>query len=249
MTKPLKCDLHVHTKFSFDSVAPMERYAARAVQLGLDAVCFTDHIDINSRRNTFATFAFDQRLKEFERVKKLFADKVTLLLGFEMGEPHLHPKETAFLRSLKPDMIIGSVHDPDVLEGIAGRREYERVYDRIVRDMVQNGDLDVLGHVNVLRKWHSDFEDDFDYVCGTLKKCVERGIVPEINTSSMRQSAPPMPTLAEIARYAEFGGKYVTVNSDAHTVDQLDEFSSVRADLPRGVEPCCFVGGKLQTKL
>lgn len=247
--KQLKCDLHVHTNFSFDSVATMEQYAMRAVELGLDAVCFTDHIDINSHRNTFKNFPFDERLRQFERVKKQFEGKVLLLQGYELGEPHLHPKETAFLRSLQPDLIIGSVHDATVLDGITDRRSYERAYDRCVRDMTADGDFDVLGHVDALRKWHADYVEDFPYVCDTLALCARRGIVPEINTSSMRNGAPPMPTLDAIDYYARCGGKYVCVNSDAHTVLQLDEFPAVRNSLPQNVLPCCFVGGKLTLKL
>lgn len=245
----LKCDLHVHTEYSFDSNVPMERYASRAVELGLDAVCFTDHIDINDHYDTFKNFPFDARQREFERVKKQFEGRVLLLIGFEMGEPHLHPRETAFLRSLHPDMIIGSVHNPTALDGIADRRAYERAYDRLVRDMVADGDFDVLGHVDVLRKWHDDYAEDFDYVCGTLELCARRGKVPEINTSSMRASGmPPMPSLDAVCHYVAAGGRYVTVNSDAHTLFQLDEFPSVRRSLPDGAQLCYFEGGQLVTK-
>lgn len=248
--KQLKCDLHVHTNFSSDSSVTMEQYALRAVELGLDAVCFTDHVDINGTRNTFASFPFDERLRQFERVKKQFEGKVLLLQGYEVGEPHLHPKETAFLRSLRPDMLIGSVHDPIVLTGIADRREYERAYDRCVRQMVADGDFDVLGHVDALRKWHADYVEDFDYVCGTLELCAKRGIVPEVNTSSVRREGDlPMPSLEAVSAYVACGGKYVCVNSDAHAVEQLGRLPDMRASLPRGAHLCCFVGGKLITRL
>lgn len=250
MTKQLKCDLHVHTNYSFDSNVTMEQYARRAAELGLDAICFTDHIDINSHRNTFATFRFDERLREFERVKKQFEGQVTLLLGFEMGEPHLHPRETAFLRSLKPDLIIGSVHDATALDGIADRRAYERAYDRLVRQMTEDGDFDVLGHADVLRKWNDDYVEDFEFLCGTLSQCVKRGIVPEVNTSSMRKKGvPTMPSAEAVAYYVSCGGRYVCVNSDAHVLSQLDEFPLVRSSLPEGAELCCFVGGKLCVEL
>ena len=245
----LRCDLHVHTDYSFDANVTMEQYARRAVELGLDAICFTDHIDINNHRNTFRGFRFDERLNEFLRVKKQFEGRILLLQGYEVGEPHLHPAETAFLRSLQPDLIIGSVHDAAVLDGITDRRSYERAYDRCVRDMVSDGDFDVLGHVDVLRKWHDDYEEDFEYVCGTLAKCAERGIVPEVNTSSMRRvGVPPMPTMEAVARYVSCGGKYVAVNSDAHTLSQLDEFPSVRSQLPHGAELCYFVKGVLHSE-
>ena len=38
-------DYHVHTKFSDDSVYPMEDVVKDAIELGLDEICFTDHVD------------------------------------------------------------------------------------------------------------------------------------------------------------------------------------------------------------
>ena len=38
-------DYHLHCEFSDDSVTPMERQIARAEELGLDEICFTDHVD------------------------------------------------------------------------------------------------------------------------------------------------------------------------------------------------------------
>ena len=250
MTQKLyKCDLHIHTNYSFDSKVTMEQYALRAIELGLDAICFTDHIDINKHYNTFAGFDFDGRLKEFEQIKKRFGDKLLLLLGFEMGEPHLHPKETAFLRSLKPDMIIGSIHHPMDYEQNTNvsRREYERIYDRYVRQMVADGDLDILGHMDMPKKYHQDYVEDFPYICDTLKMCVKRNIVPEINTSSLRSGATTtMPSFDAIRYYQSVGGKYVALNSDSHSVASLGDGVELLDKLPKGIETCCFVQGKTQ---
>ena len=244
-----KCDLHIHTNYSFDSQVTMEEYTLKAIELGLDAICFTDHIDINRHYNTFATFDFDGRIKEFEQIKRRFGNKLLLLLGFEMGEPHLHPKETEFLRSLKPDLIIGSVHQPlDYEENTkVSRREYERIYDRYVRQMVENGDFDVLGHIDMPKKYHDDYVEDFDYVCQTLKICVRRNIVPEINTSSVRSGAnTTMPSFEAIKYYQSVGGKYVTLNSDSHSVTSLGDVVQLLDKLPEGIEQCYFVKGRIK---
>lgn len=237
--KRLRCDLHVHTNYSFDSVEPMELYVLRALDVGLDAICFTDHIDINSHYNTFATFDFDGRLKEFEQIKKRYGDKLQLFIGFEMGEPHLHPKETAFLRSLKPDIIIGSIHHALDYEPRVNVTRYqsERIYDRYVRQMVEEGDFDVLGHLDMLKKYHPDYVEDFDHVCKTLEICVARNIIPEINTSSLRNgAADPMPSLRAIEYYKSVGGRYVAVNSDSHSVQTLGDGVPLQDKLPAGIE-------------
>ncbi len=41
----IRSDNHVHTSFSTDSDTPMEAMVQRGIELGLDSVCFTDHID------------------------------------------------------------------------------------------------------------------------------------------------------------------------------------------------------------
>jgi len=42
---PYLADYHVHTLFSDDSDCPMDRMLERAVQLGLDEIAFTEHVD------------------------------------------------------------------------------------------------------------------------------------------------------------------------------------------------------------
>lgn len=38
-------DYHVHCEFSDDSVYPMEDVVRDAIGLGLEEICFTDHVD------------------------------------------------------------------------------------------------------------------------------------------------------------------------------------------------------------
>ena len=38
-------DYHVHTEFSDDSVYPMEDVIRDALQMGMDEICITDHVD------------------------------------------------------------------------------------------------------------------------------------------------------------------------------------------------------------
>ena len=249
-SKILRCDLHVHTNFSFDSVATMEQYAEQALAVGADVICFTDHIDVNRRYNTFEGFKFERRREEFCRVRDKYCDRVKLLYGFEIGEPHLHPDVMERVYATQPDMIIGSVHDPLGHLGIdewLSRRDYERYYNVCVREMVERGGFDVLGHADMPKKYHDDYIEDVDYIAETLRLCVQKGIVPEINTSSLRSGAKDtMPSLNAIEQYAKFGGKFVAINSDSHTPDSLcHAFDETRSKLPKGVAPCYFENRKI----
>ena len=42
-------DCHMHSFFSSDSEAPTEEMVKRAVELGLPAICLTDHYDMDYR--------------------------------------------------------------------------------------------------------------------------------------------------------------------------------------------------------
>ncbi len=44
-------DYHVHTEFSDDSVYPMEQVVKDGISLGLDELCFTDHVDYGIKRD------------------------------------------------------------------------------------------------------------------------------------------------------------------------------------------------------
>ena len=249
--KTMRCDLHMHTDFSFDSVATMEQYVLQALKVGADVICFTDHIDVNKHYDTFRDFRFEQRKEEFARVKDKYGDKVKLLYGFEIGEPHLHPEVMEKVYAQSPDMIIGSVHHPldylDVDHEVS-RREYERIYNECVRQMVECGGFDVLGHADMPKKYHDDYVEDLNYICETLRLCVEKGIVPEINTSSLRKigATSTMPSLEAIEHYAKCGGKFVTINSDSHTPNSLCyAFDETHAKLPKGVALCYFENRKI----
>jgi histidinol-phosphatase (PHP family) len=44
-------DYHLHSEFSDDSKELMERQVEKAIKLGLDEICFTDHVDYGIKRD------------------------------------------------------------------------------------------------------------------------------------------------------------------------------------------------------
>ncbi len=248
MKKQLVCDLHTHTHYSFDAHQSMATFAEQAVKVGVDVICFTDHIECG-QLNTFDEFAFEQRQKELEQTRKLYQGKVTILCGFEISEPHMHQKELAFLRTLNPDMIIGSVHYPMQYQPQnvwVDRKTYEKVYNQCVRDMVECGGFDVLGHIDLPKRYHNDYVEDVEFIKQTLKLCAQKGIVPEINTSSLRSGCDEsMASFSQVDYYAGCGGKYVTTSSDSHTVDTLGYKIREVMNAVQGVQFCYFVNGKI----
>lgn len=78
-------------------------------------------------------------------------------------------------------MIIGSVHYPAsyLPERHYTNYEYQRLYDKFVSDMVSDGDFDVLGHMDLPKRYHDDYVEDAETLCKTLRVCLQRGIVPK----------------------------------------------------------------------
>lgn len=243
-------DLHVHTSYSMDSNADMEAYVRTAIDRGIDALCFTDHIECGNMFHSFSTFDYAGRAELFNTLKARYGNHIKLLLGVEFGEPHLWPKELQFIHTLGLDMIIGSIHHPMDLQlnNPQGQPNsyYEKMYGEYVLDMVNHGGFDVVGHIDMPKRYNAGYTANIEQLQQILRLCVERDLVPEMNTSSVRQKGlEPMPDIDMIAYYRSVGGVYVTVNSDSHFVaDVGSDITSTIARLPRGIKRCYYENRK-----
>jgi len=128
----LPADNHVHSEWSWDALnGSMERTCARAVDLGLPAIAFTEHLDHTAW--TVALDAVDENdylaslaapdglltppefnssgyLEAIERCRERFPS-LRILSGLEMGEPHWHAGAVAkVLGSGRFDRVLGSLH-------------------------------------------------------------------------------------------------------------------------------------------
>ena len=43
----MTADCHMHTNFSTDSETPIEEQVEQAIRLGMEHICFTDHMDMD----------------------------------------------------------------------------------------------------------------------------------------------------------------------------------------------------------
>ncbi|WP_250002835.1 PHP domain-containing protein [Actinoplanes sp. M2I2] len=128
----LPADSHVHSEWSWDTwVGDMEGTCARAVEIGLPAVAFTEHVDhvvwtadrgtLEASREVraFADAAGRVRAPVFdaagylagvERCRERFPG-LRVLSGVEIGEPHLHAEAVArILGAGRFDRVLGSLH-------------------------------------------------------------------------------------------------------------------------------------------
>jgi histidinol-phosphatase (PHP family) len=129
---PLPPDSHVHSEWSWDTpVGDMERSCVRAVELGLPAIAFTEHLDhtvwriasdgpyVSDRLTALADAGgmltppvFDAAgyLAAVERCRERFPE-LRILSGLELGEPHRHADQIArVLAAGRFDRLLGSLH-------------------------------------------------------------------------------------------------------------------------------------------
>lgn len=109
--KNLHCtaDYHMHSAFSDDSQAPMEDMILRAVALGLDEICFTEHVDYGVK--TVVNCDYPAYFAELERLQAKYRDQIAIRRGIEFGvQLETIPLYEADARSGDFDFILLSNH-------------------------------------------------------------------------------------------------------------------------------------------
>ncbi|WP_432562887.1 PHP domain-containing protein [Kineococcus sp. SYSU DK003] len=128
---PLPSDDHVHSQFSWDAVTgDLEGTCRRAVDLGLPAVSFTEHVDLQAwsappggwnwpagvrgtidghGRFLAAPLEVEVYVAEVARCRELFPG-LTIRLGIELDAGHRHPREVGELLRTGFERVVGSVH-------------------------------------------------------------------------------------------------------------------------------------------
>lgn len=238
-------DYHIHTSFSCDSQADMDAVCRAALARGLREIAFTDHVDFGPA-DPPDYFRPAEYFAAIEGCRERYGDRLTIRAGVEVGEPHLFDKQArAALAQGRVDLIIGSAHYADGLQ-VAWeapffeqplRQAYEAYFLQVVR-VAAEGDFDVLGHLDLVKRDAHKFGKPYDgpepyadMIRTTLRSLVERGKGLEINTSPLRRGlGEPCPSLQILRWYRELGGEIITIGSDAHTQD------AVGADFETAIE-------------
>ena len=122
-----RIDYHVHTAFSPDCDTPMAAQVARAAELGLDELCFTDHLELGLKQWIGHETDFEACRRACEELRRSPGAPV-LRFGAEAGiscTPEEFERLTAILRGSRFDFVIASAHvvgdtnpmEPDFFEG------------------------------------------------------------------------------------------------------------------------------------
>lgn len=227
-------DNHVHTQWSWDtaSASSMRLACARAAELGLPGLAFTEHVDftdwILADGRRVAPLDVEGYQADIARCRDEFPE-LRILSGIEAGEPHRFPAEVgAVLASGDFQRVLGSLHGIDVDGTLAaiGSRLFARIdpHDLMRRYFAELAVLvdgssvfNVLAHCDYPRRYwptdrvgpyrDADFEEEYRTVFRAL---ASSGRALEINTRS------PMASVAQMTWWWDEGGDAVSFGSDAH---------------------------------
>ena len=178
----MRVDYHVHTEFSDDSDYAMEQVIKDAITMGLDEICFTDHVDYGVKKDwdepggmiyrkggvgepgkmPVANVDYPVYYETFKNLSVLYNKDITLKLGLELGMQIHTIKQYEKLFARYPfDFIILSVHEVENKEfwnqefqqGRTQKEYNERYYEELLY-LVQNyHDYSVLGHMDLITRY------------------------------------------------------------------------------------------------
>jgi len=227
--KNLICDMHVHSKYSCDSDIELEAYCLGAIQKGIHAICFTEHIDYNVNDYGYGYYNSQEFFNTFSYLKEKYKSTLTILCGIEFAEPHLYQDKFLEYSKLPYDYILGSIHfwykdmfpTRMIKAEVSAKVCYEYYWNEVLA-AVNIGGFDALAHIDFPKRYYNQLIINTDKLHEICNKMVQNNICLEINTSSLRKNViESMPDKEILSMYKSCGGKYITIGSDAHNVDEL----------------------------
>lgn len=248
-------DIHLHSDFSGDSNTPMEEMVLHAIRIGLERICFTDHIDYDypiMADGTLFEFDVDKYLLKIERLQAKYGDRIRILKGLELGlKTNILPKLDQLMENRRFDFIIGSSHIvfdkdpyyPDYWENISVHEGLMQYFQNIIDTAKAFDNFDTYGHIDYIIRYipavknklapvsdfysYAKYADILDEVLTTI---ITAGKALEVNTAGYKYGlGQPNPNGDIIKRYFELGGKFVTIGSDGHVPEHMAyDFEKVR---------------------
>ena len=175
-------DYHVHTSYSDDSEYLMEDVVRDAISLGMEEICFTDHVDYGIKRDwddpqgivyrkggpgepermALANVDYPRYAAEITSRQSKFRGRITIRMGLEFGmQQHTVPQYEKLFASYPFDFIILSVHQVEDKEFWTqdfqrGRTQEEynlRYYEEILALVRRYHDYSVLGHLDLISRY------------------------------------------------------------------------------------------------
>ena len=252
-------DQHVHSHHSFDCQTEPADNIRQAIAAGLSGISFTEHFDTHPEEWPTCRYDNHSYSATITDLRRRFADTLFIGQGIEVCyQPERMDFILDFLEQHDFDVVLLSVHWAgdkafhrrhhwaELTVPQVSRLYFQTVLEatRLARDLHRpNGKrvFDILGHLDFIKRYTHRFRETEDVINGQeelidqiLTTCLEADLIPEINTSTRRTGlSESMPGSTIVRRYADLGGRAVSLGSDAHSAADVGaDFDCLCAHLP-----------------
>lgn len=231
----LPADLHVHSTCSADGRSSIEQMCEAAIEIGLGAICFTDHWDFDEQDPGYGRFDYEQYTELVEAARAKYASRLVVFKGVEIDyQQRFEGDVREALVDKLFDHVLGAVH---YVEGrmlgpeLIAERGLEAVYAGYLSEVAasaRSGLFGAIAHFDYVSKyagpnkalWRDESLRRRLHEC--LFEIIKSGAALEINTHGlMRAPRNFFPSVELLRPYRELGGKRVTVGSDAHEAGEI----------------------------
>ena len=234
-------DYHIHNHFSPDSGEDTRKIVEKALELGIQEICITNHPEAHTGDTGKDVFDLNEAKERFGKIKKELDaaqkeyPKIRIRFGIELG---YHEKRMNQLTELVGetdfDFILGSVH---VVKGVVipshlfagdlySKTDEKTAYSAYFTEMmklIRWGHLDAVAHFDICKKHGHKFYGPFqpekykDQILPILKLMSKKGIGLELNTGCMENKCREVFPHPVILKWAVAAGiRNFTIGSDAH---------------------------------
>jgi len=223
-------DYHMHSVLS-DGQDSYEEMILTAIAKGLDEIGFSDHVCLKPVDWAIRHEDIPVMTEQILDLKIKYEDQIKIRYGIELDYfPGAEKELKELIEEIPVDYVIGSIHfiddwNFDTDQSLYGKWTNDKLYEMyfgLVQQAAQSGLFDVIGHIDIIKKFRVYPESNQDILYeNTIKIIKENNLVVELNTGGMdRPCAEFTPGL----KLLELCYNYhvpVTLSSDAHQVSQI----------------------------
>lgn len=225
-------DFHIHTTLSCDGHCTIEEVCRRAIEIGLQAICFTEHLDLDPNDPGYGFFNYEEYSSQIEQARRCFGGQLTILKGIEADYQRRFENELrGWLRDKELALVLGSVHYVEgvtLSEELVRTRNLDELYEAYlgeVRLSAESGLFGAIGHLDYVKKYTGDasYLESNDRLRpaleATLQSIIKNGVALEVSTRGLvAKSRDYRPSLNIVRLYRALGGRRITIGSDAHDI-------------------------------
>ena len=244
----LPADYHMHTPLCRHAVGEPVEYAARAVEVGLSEIGFTDHSPM--RRDDFDNWRMraDQLDEYVEKVRRAQREFPQLIIRLGLEVDYL-PGHEEWIRELAArhswDYFIGSVHyvsdswdvdNPEKLSKWKERDAFEvwSIYFERLTMAAESKLFEIIGHADLPKKFGYVPQRDCTPLFEKFLDAAKRADVAiELNTAGLRKDCKEIYPSPQILQLANARGVPITFGSDAHAPGEVGMNLSRAVELAR----------------